>query len=108
MKSSIAVALVLAAVSGQVEAYKNYGSYSCGDWIQYGKTDAAARFQLENWAAGLLSGAGYIMAGPMRDTNYNSIYTFIDQYCAKNPLNTESDAVKALIDELLRQPGAAR
>lgn len=45
------------------------------------------RWQVEQWATGFLSGASYAMDHPIRDTDFNSIKAFIDQYCAKNPLN---------------------
>lgn len=81
------------------------GLVSCGEWQQYrSRNDKTAVLQLEAWLAGFLS--GYNVASDDHDylapkPQSVAYSAWLDNYCARNPLNPVAQAAFALKEELL-------
>ena len=80
------------------------GTRSCSDWMKSRSTDKSlklTRLNNETWLLGYLSG---LSSGSGKDalanTNNSSIFTWMDNYCQKNPMNNISDGGVYLFLEL--------
>jgi hypothetical protein len=76
------------------------GSQPCGSWTAERKISSPAWYQQVHWVLGWLSAANAYARVTPRRTDADAIYTFLDIYCAGNPLKDISDAARALAVEL--------
>ena len=80
------------------------GAVSCVDWVNDHSHNSASASLGEYWLIGFLSG---IAAGTktdfMKNSDANSIVTWMNQYCSKHPLDSISVGVNVLINEKIRE-----
>ena len=97
----------LSGVSGSASALVIRGTRSCGNWVELeksnGQADAGAS---RSWLVGYLSG---VVAGTgkdfLKDTDNESIYLWMTNYCKKNPLNNIAVGSEDLYFEMLKKKG---
>jgi hypothetical protein len=79
---------------------------SCGQWVA-DKSQNYVFFRIDKtWILGFLSGfALYSNKDILRDTDNESIFLWIDNYCHENPLKELGDAGIHLFIELKKQKG---
>ncbi len=101
--ATIAYCLIGASVfAGQSRRYMSYGptGQSCGAFANKFPDGQAT---LQWWALGFVSGAGRELTGvdvQLAETDSDGIKAWIAKYCADHPLDSYSQAVVALVDEL--------
>ena len=105
----LGLVLVIAAADGasaQGRTGYGYSSFSCGEWQQSRTAKGTGSLQLEAYVAGYLSGFNMAFTGPdfiagTPNDKGVSFHIWIDNYCRDKPLDTLSQAVVALKNELL-------
>jgi hypothetical protein len=94
--------------SGQ-KMFMGAGTVSCGEWLKArsiqppNNRDLATQYHMQAWIDGFLSGANLSNAGPdILSSKPKSVamYSFVDNYCRSNSLDTLADAAVALAQEL--------
>ena len=93
-------AAIVVALSCAANAQVTIGDYDCGQWFT-----AERRQPAQAWLLGYLTGSNEPFAGsgkePLRRLNSaDQAYLWVDNYCKANPLQSVSDAGKALLREL--------
>lgn len=101
----VALAIAFAAGAGleaRRQAYTAYGAgiESCGKWLEYRKSDNW--YTNGQWVLGWVSAAGYY-GSSLRKTDSAAISSWIDNYCAANPLEDLDTASRALVVALRAQ-----
>lgn len=88
-------------MSGPVQAVVVLGKMSCGDWVQVRKARDVNSTAFEFWVLGYLSGSAVqTNEDVLRHLGSNAVETWIDNYCAKNPLDSLGTAADELFEEL--------
>jgi len=79
---------------------------SCGKWLAYRNSGRELpMLSMLNWALGYISGAATWaddIGDPLRGTDLDGVAYWFDNYCAAQPDNPFSDAVKAFMRNRLR------
>ena len=112
MKQIYLAVLILFAIVTPASAldkdtnYRVMGALSCGEWVKERKEDGWETVVTISWVSGYLT--AYNLLAPdtyniLGNTDRESVYLWIDNYCQANPLNDLSDAMVHLAIEL--QPG---
>lgn len=103
----LSILLITSMLMNAHSATTLIGTRSCSDWIKSKSTEKSLNFtKLNNeaWLLGYLSG---LSSGSGKDalanTNNSSIFTWIDNYCKKNPMNSISDGGVYLFLELAKR-----
>jgi len=102
---------ILLAASSVAAPVESRGSRSCRDWqeqTRYAKsTTEMNKVPLlisKNWFLGYLSGrAEESGKNPLKGTDNDSIFLWLDNYCRSNPGKTLDQAGADLMHELIRQ-----
>lgn len=85
------------------------GTPSCGEWIAHRKKSDTLSLSNTSWLVGYLSG---LAVGAGKDflpgTDNTSIFSFMDNYCAANPLKDIGSGGLALMAELMVKKGISR
>jgi hypothetical protein len=90
------------------EDYRAYGygvGSSCGQWLRDSAKDYAPGQQ---WMLGYISGAIAVRASnqatPLRKTDSDGVFAFLNQYCQAHPLDRMTRAARFLYEALREQP----
>lgn len=103
MKRIIA-AVILSAALAPTPSYASlgFGRIDCGKWINWRKQDQAMLAEI--WLLGFLTGmnvtGGSIGLDPLKGRNPEQFYTWMDNYCQKNPLENTYKGGMTLYMEL--------
>lgn len=104
---SITTALVLIQASHGATVR---GASDCGKWLQEGQSNNAASLAMKAWLVGFMSGLNvmYEIKDGKTDALDNiksnqQIYTWMDNYCQKNPLKEVDDGGIKLFIELMKK-----
>jgi hypothetical protein len=86
------------------------GGSDCGKWIKENQSDNFAALSMRAWLVGFMSGMNLIYSlhnkNDDRLSNIKSnqqIYSWMDNYCQKNPLNDVDDGAISLFNELKKK-----
>lgn len=98
------MAMAVLVTSGAAHAQVSFGDYDCGQWFT-----AARRPPAQAWLMGYLSGMNEANAGTAKEVLHklnsaDQAFLWVDNYCKANPLQSVSDAAKALYKELSKAP----
>jgi hypothetical protein len=106
---AIATALMGSAYAQHKMVY-GAGMITCGEWQQYRSSgNKPGSYQAQAWIDGYLSGSNGSGNGPdfiAPEPKNIAYYAWIDNYCAKNPLNPLMMAAFGLQQELLSRAPA--
>ena len=75
-----------------------HGTASCGSWTADRK--ANRWLPVAEWVLGWVSAVNSYVRVPARETDFQAISAWVDDYCAAHPLAQLADAVDALVVEL--------
>jgi hypothetical protein len=104
MTKPLFACLIVAAalMTGSAHAYTiiGMGQYSCGTWIKDRRGQQMTAYLYQQWIVGFLSGVGY--AGPpgidpLKGTDSNGVWAWIDNYCQAHPLDNIAEAGSAFV-----------
>jgi len=102
----------LAAPVGQAPLAVNAearGTPSCGEWVAHRKKSDTLSLSNTSWLVGYLSG---LAVGTGKDflpgTDNSAIFSFMDKYCAANPLKDVSSGGLALMAGIMAKKGGHR
>ena len=93
---------------GRIPTELGPGVKSCRRWAEERMVDGAAAWQYQQWLLGYVTAYNrWIVTG--RDVTAGqtaqSLFRWIDDYCAENPRTTFANATDALIEYLNKGPG---
>ncbi len=97
---AVAAALVSCMmVSSPALAITTIGDRTCGQWVAQRKDGA-----VQNWLAGYLTGLAVAFNNDaLAEPDGESIFLWMDNYCAAHPLDRVATGGRALFDELIRR-----
>lgn len=105
----LGLALIVGTVSN-AQVTLGHGTESCGAWTQDRQERGTGYLAKGAWVQGYLSHANVHMQTinpAIKDitegTDFEGLFSWIDNYCATNPLNTLGLATLALLVELTRR-----
>ena len=105
MRAVLLVAIaVVSASDASAKKFKGAGAATCGEWLEYRKSDNLHQFQMRSWIDGYIS--GYNVANPFHSDFLASmprstdIHLWIDNNSRSKPLDSLAVATGALIKEL--------
>jgi hypothetical protein len=78
-----------------------HGTVSCGTWMA--ERGTMKKYSMESWVLGFVSGAGFAGQKPLRNTDPNGIFAYIDTKCASDPLLNLAGAAGSLVASLAKQ-----
>lgn len=95
-----AVAVLLPpAVGAAAYLSAGVGNSSCGTWVSDRRhPNGADALMDESWVLGFLSGIGFEAGpelSPLRGTDPNGVWAWVDNYCSANPLKDIAEAAAA-------------
>jgi hypothetical protein len=105
--------IFLSCITTNANAIKMKGGVvGCGKWIAYREnktpdmSDESLGRLYTAWILGFLSGSAVqTNKDILKNTDNESLYLWIDNYCRANPLKFIPDASDALFEELKKQEG---
>jgi len=101
MKKIMLVVAVMTFTPVHAQTITVMGSRSCGQWAAVSGDPTVERAVIKNWLTGFMSG---LAMGQGKDileqTDADSIYLWMDNYCRENPLNSLSNGGNTLYHEL--------
>ena len=104
MKKIIPALLFFLTFSGVSMAVTTMGAYPCGKWVKDRSNHDWAALADESKLAGYLSGiASASRKDFLRNTDSDSLFLWVDNYCQENPLDNLYDAGNKLSRELIRK-----
>jgi hypothetical protein len=78
------------------------GNHSCGRWLEVRKGHDILAVAYGQWVVGFISGAAYADKGglgdPLKKTDADGVYYWMDEYCRTHATVPIVDAAKAFID----------
>ena len=95
--------VVVASVQSADYRVLGYGTLSCGRWVTDRKANGWPATVELAWVEGFITAADHVtpkINQATRATDVAGIATWIDNYCATNPLNSISRASEALASTL--------
>lgn len=111
----IQILLITMAIGFTANSYAEtvaiLGVPSCGQWVA-GRTKDSQHIKGElykSWLMGYISGlsmelnATILKVDVLKDTDAESLFLWMDNYCKTNPLNTLSDGELELFVELIKR-----
>ena len=83
------------------------GIISCGKWIKQKEINRGSQLvAMEEWLDGYLSGLAVgSNTDILKQTDFDSLHLWVNNYCRANPLRNVSDAGVELFNELKKQKG---
>lgn len=97
---------LLSCLTTSANALSTKGARGCGVWVTDRSAGLSRSVGNETWFIGYLSGlAVYSNKDILKDTDNDSLYLWVDNYCRSNPLKDISDAGVDLFFELKKQKG---
>lgn len=96
--------ILLASVSAHASALTTMGAASCREWeeVRHSKDSASASALYEAWLVGDLNGlAVATQVDFLKNTNIQSYFLWVDNYCKSNPLKDLSLAGFSLSLDLI-------
>jgi hypothetical protein len=112
---SLAALLSSVALAGAAELERErtvWGDRGCAEWnaTHTGEPDYSDTVSLvkkigaESWVLGYVSGVNSMAPGPdqLRDIKPNTIYAWMDRFCAKHPKSLLLEGTDSLLLELLK------
>jgi hypothetical protein len=96
--------------AGQIRAAGEYvilgaGSRPCGSWLQVRSQALPDSAVLQSWVLGYITSvnANFLTSSPdvTAGTSPDSLFSWIDNYCAAHPLDSVARATSALLDSFL-------
>lgn len=99
--------LLLSSTSINANAITIKGVPECGSWINAKENNKEIRLlAYEGWLSGFLSGVALqANIDALKDTNSESMFLWVDNYCRANPLDDLSTAGLLLFIELANKKG---
>ncbi len=98
------LALFTVAIASNVYAVMVRGAPSCGSWVKNRADDSWLMRTEGSWLVGYLSGrASASNKDFLRDSNNDSLFLWVDNYCQANPLMDLDDAGIELSKELMKR-----
>jgi hypothetical protein len=115
----VAVYSLLGSVGALSQEQSNHtvvgtaGTSSCGSWTESRGDNSKYGFVLasgyQNWVLGFLSGANTEhQADILKNTDLDSVWAWVNNYCQSHPQDQISTAVEHLVVELDRKAGGGR
>lgn len=91
------------------KTFTTFGNPSCGQWVAAFEKEKSndlswTMLNKQSWLVGYMSGINsseYLNVDILKNTDADSIYLFVDNYCREHPLDDVTDAAMALYSELL-------
>jgi hypothetical protein len=102
------VMLVGTAGPGEATMIAGEGTGSCGEWMHLRQEGGFKPIPAQAWILGYLSGANIWSGSPdfpdiLRETDNDSLFAWIDNYCQAHPLEKVADAANQLTIELTKR-----
>lgn len=105
------LATALLAGSAQAATVAGQGTNSCGTWTSWRRAAAAAEtrggiqtdqarwsYQIEQWILGFLSGIAIRgSVDPLKGTDFEGVWAWVDNYCQAHPLDDLATAAVAFV-----------
>ena len=106
MKKHFVILLVGLIVSTGADAVNIRGVRSCGVWVADRAQNSFGSRTDEAWFVGFMSGLA-AMSGKdiITDSDNESLFLWVDNYCKINPLNSTGEAAEVLFLELIKKKG---
>ena len=100
--------ITFSCISINANAVLTTGVVGCGKWIAASERKASDRFLLfyQGWVLGFLNGSAVqTNKDILKNTDNESLYLWIDNYCRANPLKSLVDGSDDLFEALKKQKG---
>ncbi len=105
MIPAILIFLTLGGISNPSSAIATLGVRTCGNWVKEAKTpNSCAAIANQSWLVGYITG---LAVGSnkdfLKDSDTDSLFLWVTNYCQKNPLEKLDSAGYALAEELIKK-----
>jgi hypothetical protein len=111
----VALIAFLVPAAANANTIMGEGFASCGQWTKASaEPQGAVAFAMGAWVRGYLTAQALAATSEnhypdiLRDTDADAVMAWVDNYCAKNPLDKIVDATGHLVLELIKRAAPAR
>jgi hypothetical protein len=106
--SAIALGLIVDAVRAEGVMTYGLGRNACGEWLNARRTAPEAWAVYSSWLQGFITAVNDVVpqahGDVLRGRNFTFVWSWMDEYCSKHPLENVHGAISSFMIEAARSP----